>query len=32
MATDGQPGWILKYKGWQTDPNTDIYFIAQGSI
>ncbi|MET0313110.1 MAG: formyl-CoA transferase, partial [Hansschlegelia sp.] len=24
----GQPGWILKCKGWQTDPNAYIYFIT----
>src|SRR6476659_1461523 len=23
----GQPGWILKCKGWETDPNAYIYFI-----
>jgi formyl-CoA transferase len=22
----GQPGWILKCKGWETDPNAYIYF------
>jgi formyl-CoA transferase len=26
----GQPGSILKCKGWETDPNAYIYFIAQG--
>jgi len=26
----GQPGWILKCKGWQTDPNAYIYFTIQG--
>ena len=26
----GQPGWILKCKGWQTDPNAYIYFTVQG--
>jgi formyl-CoA transferase len=26
----GQPGWILKCKGWQTDPNASIYFTVQG--
>ena len=25
----GQPGWILKCQGWETDPNAYIYFIAQ---
>jgi formyl-CoA transferase len=23
----GQPGWILKCKGWETDPNAYIYFM-----
>src|SRR5699024_6562507 len=26
----GQPGWILKCKGWEEDPNADIYFTIQG--
>jgi formyl-CoA transferase len=26
----GQPGSILKCKGWETDPNAYIYFITQG--
>ena len=26
----GQPGWILKCKGWETDPNAYIYFTVQG--
>ncbi len=25
----GQPGWILKCKGWQEDPNAYIYFTIQ---
>ena len=25
----GQPGWILKCKGWQNDPNAYIYFTIQ---
>jgi formyl-CoA transferase len=25
----GQPGWILKCKGWETDPNAYVYFITQ---
>jgi formyl-CoA transferase len=25
----GQPGWILRCKGWETDPNAYIYFITQ---
>jgi formyl-CoA transferase len=28
----GQPGWILKCKGWSTDPNAYIYFIAQAPV
>jgi formyl-CoA transferase len=28
----GQPGWILKCKGWQTDPNAYIYFITQAPV
>lgn len=28
----GQPGSILKCKGWQTDPNAYIYFITQGAV
>ncbi|KQP12082.1 formyl-CoA transferase [Methylobacterium sp. Leaf93] len=28
----GQPGRILKCKGWETDPNAYIYFIAQGAV
>jgi formyl-CoA transferase len=28
----GQPGWILKCKGWETDPNAYIYFIAQAAV
>jgi formyl-CoA transferase len=27
----GQPGWVLKCKGWETDPNSYIYFTVQGS-
>ncbi|WP_102223867.1 formyl-CoA transferase [Acidimangrovimonas sediminis] len=26
----GQPGWVLKCKGWQSDPNAYIYFTIQG--
>jgi formyl-CoA transferase len=26
----GQPGWILKCKGWETDSNAYIYFTVQG--
>jgi formyl-CoA transferase len=25
----GQPGWVLKCKGWETDPNEYIYFTIQ---
>lgn len=25
----GQPGWVLKCKGWQVDPNAYIYFTIQ---
>jgi formyl-CoA transferase len=25
----GQPGWVLKCKGWDTDPNAYIYFTIQ---
>jgi formyl-CoA transferase len=25
----GQPGWVLKCKGWQGDPNAYIYFTIQ---
>ena len=25
----GQPGWVLKCKDWQTDPNAYIYFTIQ---
>jgi formyl-CoA transferase len=27
----GQPGTILKCKGWETDPNAYIYFITQAA-
>ena len=26
----GQPGWVLKCKGWETDNNSYIYFTIQG--
>jgi formyl-CoA transferase len=29
-AGGGQPGWILRCKGWETDPNAYIYFTIQG--
>ncbi len=28
----GQPGWILKCKGWESDPNAYIYFITQAAV
>jgi formyl-CoA transferase len=28
----GQPGWILKCKGFETDPNAYIYFITQAPV
>ena len=28
----GQPGWILKCKGWETDPNAYVYFITQVAV
>jgi formyl-CoA transferase len=28
----GQPGWILKCKGWETDPDAYIYFITQAPV
>ena len=28
----GQPGRILKCKGWQTDPNAYTYFITQAAV
>ena len=28
----GQPGWILKCKGWETDPNAYLYFITQAPV
>jgi formyl-CoA transferase len=28
----GQPGWIIKCKGWQSDPNAYLYFIAQAPV
>ena len=27
----GQPGWIVKCKGWETDPDAYIYVIAQAA-
>jgi formyl-CoA transferase len=28
----GQPGAVLKCKGWETDPNAYIYFITQAAV
>src|SRR6202171_997782 len=28
----GQPGWIVKCKGWETDPNAYLYFICQAPV
>ena len=28
----GQPGWILKCKGWEKDPDAYIYFITQTPV
>jgi formyl-CoA transferase len=28
----GQPGWILKCKGYENDPNAYIYFITQAPV
>ncbi len=28
----GQPGWIVKCKGWETDPNSYIYVITQAPV
>src|SRR5918911_1199056 len=28
----GQPGWILKGKGWEDDPDAYIYFITQAPV
>ena len=27
----GQPGWVLKCKDWESDPNDYIYFTIQGN-
>ncbi len=27
----GQPGWIVKCKGWETDPDSYIYIVAQAA-
>jgi formyl-CoA transferase len=28
----GQPGWILKCKGWESDPNSYIYVVVQAAV
>ena len=28
----GQPGWILKCKGWETDQNAYVYLITQAAV
>jgi formyl-CoA transferase len=28
----GQPGWIVKCKGWENDPNAYIYVITQAPV
>ena len=28
----GQPGWIVKCKGWETDPDAYSYFITQAPV
>ena len=28
----GQPGWILKCKGWESDPDAYSYFITQAPV
>ena len=28
----GQPGWIVKCKGWETDPDAYLYFITQAPV
>ena len=28
----GQPGWIVKCKGWETDPNAYTYVITQAAV
>ena len=28
----GQPGWSLKCKVWETDPNAYVYFITQAQV
>jgi formyl-CoA transferase len=28
----GQPGWIIRCKGWEKDPNAYLYFITQAPV
>jgi formyl-CoA transferase len=28
----GQPGWIIRCKGWESDPNAYLYFITQAPV
>ncbi len=28
----GQPGWIVKCKGWEDDPDAYVYFITQAAV
>jgi formyl-CoA transferase len=28
----GQPGWILKCRGWENDPDAYVYFITQAPV
>jgi formyl-CoA transferase len=28
----GQPGWIVKCKGWENDPDAYVYFITQAPV
>ena len=28
----GQPGWILKCRGWENDPNAYVYLITQAAV
>ncbi len=28
----GQPGWIVKCKGWEHDPDAYVYFITQAAV
>ncbi len=27
-----QPGWVVKTKGWESDPNACIYVITQAAV